>query len=88
MEYGAMTVNERLYISGKLESFDKAVKRKDVDIVINILKSVEVDDASIIQIIERLGFDAINLTQYRNRSLINDTDTSILNSLKNLFKKR
>jgi hypothetical protein len=40
-EYGGMTVNERLFVSGLLDSFDAAVASKDVDRVIKILHEVE-----------------------------------------------
>ncbi len=50
-----MTVNERLYVSGQIEEFDKAVKEKDIDKVISILKSVELNEDSIQPILENLN---------------------------------
>ena len=47
MKYKGMTVNERLYVSGLLESFDKAILRNDREQVIRILRDIEVDDESI-----------------------------------------
>ena len=40
-----MTVNERLYISGLMNEFDKAVKEKDKEKVKSILKEVDITDA-------------------------------------------
>lgn len=40
-EYGGMTVNERLFVSGLLDSFDNAISNKDIDRVIKILYEVE-----------------------------------------------
>lgn len=54
-KYGGMTVNERLYVSGLMDKFDEAVKVKDVDLVISILKEVELNDLSIEPILIHLG---------------------------------
>ena len=54
-KYKGMTVNERLYVSGFLNDFDKAVQRKDVNEVIRILKAVELNDLSIQPILESKG---------------------------------
>ena len=43
--YSGMTVNERLYISGLMNEFDKAVKEKDIEKVKSILKEVDITDA-------------------------------------------
>ena len=60
-KYPGMTVNERLYVSGLMNKFDKAVKEKDVDEVISILKDVELtDEASINPILEQLGLTQKN----------------------------
>jgi len=53
-KYIGMTVNERLYASGLMDKFDKAVKEKDVGEVISILKDVELVDESISPILKRL----------------------------------
>lgn len=50
-----MTVNERIYVSGLMDEFDKAVSEKDTDDVIRILKTVELGDDSIEPILEQLG---------------------------------
>ena len=56
-KYMGMTVNERLYLSGMMDSFDKAVKEKDTSNVVLILKNVELTDASIAPILKQLGLD-------------------------------
>ena len=54
-QYKGMTVNERLYVSGLMEEFDKAVREKDVGKVARILKEVEItDESSIRAILEEL----------------------------------
>jgi hypothetical protein len=53
-KYGGMTVNERLYVSGLIDLFDKAVKEKNVPVIISILKKVELNDESITPIIDDL----------------------------------
>ena len=50
-----MTFNERLYLSGLLNKFDKAVENKDVKKVILLLKNVGLTDDSIEPILEKLG---------------------------------
>ena len=55
-QYKGMTVNERLYVSGLMEKFDRAVKKKDVNKVISILKKVEItEDSQIEPILKQLG---------------------------------
>jgi hypothetical protein len=54
-QYAGMTVNERLYASGLMEEFDKAVLEKNTGTAIQILKKVELSDDSIKPILERLG---------------------------------
>lgn len=53
-KYAAMTVNERLYVSGLIEEFDKAVEEKNTAEVIRILREVELTDDSIKSILEQL----------------------------------
>lgn len=53
MKYGGMTVNERLYLSGNIDKFYDAIKRKDKQTVIEILKEVELIYDNIIAIIKR-----------------------------------
>ena len=47
--YKGMTVNERLYVSGCMDVFDNAVKVKNVEVVIYILKKVEITDENAIK---------------------------------------
>ncbi len=54
MEYKGMTVNERLYASGLMDEFDKAVENKNIDKVKSILKKVELNETSIKPILESL----------------------------------
>lgn len=56
-KYSGMTVNERLYASGLLQKFDDAVKEKDINKIIRILKEVELEESSINPILERLGLN-------------------------------
>ncbi|HEY8962520.1 MAG TPA: hypothetical protein VIM57_09970 [Luteolibacter sp.] len=53
-KYAGMTVNERLYVSGLMDEFDEAVKKKDVDKVRSILEQVELTEESIKPILEKL----------------------------------
>jgi hypothetical protein len=49
-----MTVNERLYVSGLMDEFDNAVKKKDVSTIVSILKKVELKEESIKPILDSL----------------------------------
>ena len=42
--YGAMTVNERLWVSGLMYSFKEVIKEKNIEKVIKILYEVEITD--------------------------------------------
>jgi len=55
MKYKGMTVNERLYVSGSMDEFDKAVKEKDFQKVKLILEAVELNEESIKPILEQLS---------------------------------
>lgn len=54
-KYQGMTVNERLCISGLINNFDEAVSHKNVDLVISILKEVELTKDSIEPILKALN---------------------------------
>lgn len=54
-KYIGMTVNERLYLSGLMDEFDKAVEEQDVDRIRSILSKVELTEESIRPIMEQLG---------------------------------
>lgn len=53
-KYAGMTVNERLYVSGLMDEFDKAVQERDVDKIRSILAKVELTEESIKTILEHL----------------------------------
>lgn len=55
MKYQGMTVNERLYVSGLMDEFDKAVKEKNTQKVKSILENVELNEESIMPILKELG---------------------------------
>jgi molecular chaperone GrpE (heat shock protein) len=55
-KYAAMTVNERLYVSGFMDEFDKALAVRDVDKIRAILSKVELTEESMKPILEQLGF--------------------------------
>ena len=53
-KYIGMTVNDRLYASGLIDEFDKAVAKKDTKKVRSILKDVELVEESIKPILDKL----------------------------------
>jgi len=53
-KYAGMTVNERLYVSGLMDEFDKAVEERNADRVRSILERVELTEESIRPILEHL----------------------------------
>jgi|LakMenE01Jun11ns_1017448.scaffolds.fasta_scaffold7773906_1 hypothetical protein len=62
-EYGGMTVNERLFVSGLLDSFDAAVASKDVDRVIKILHEVELTKDNIDAILKHYNLSDLTKRQ-------------------------
>ena len=53
-----MTVNERLFLSGRMDEFDALVRAKDVNGLKALLKDVEItDESSMRAIIESLGLE-------------------------------
>jgi hypothetical protein len=51
-EAGGMTVNERLWVSGRMDVFDEAVERRDIQTMTEILQAVHLgkeNTAAIIQ---------------------------------------
>jgi hypothetical protein len=54
-KYSGMTVNERLYVSGLIDRFYAAVKEKDIDAAISILKAVDLSEENIKPILEFQG---------------------------------
>jgi hypothetical protein len=61
MKYKGMTVNERLYVSGLMDEYDKAVKEKNIDKIREILQKVELNEISIKPILEQLGLDSTEI---------------------------
>jgi hypothetical protein len=55
-KYKGMTVNERLYVSGLLDQFEKAVRAKNVERAVQILKEVELTEENIRPILENYDF--------------------------------
>jgi hypothetical protein len=54
-KYKGMTVNERLYKSNLIDEFDTAVKEKNIKKTKSILKKIELEETSIVAILENLG---------------------------------
>ena len=47
-----MTVNERLYASGLLNKFDKAIEENDLNTLKDIVREIELDESYIETLIE------------------------------------
>lgn len=60
-KYGGMTVNERLVIANKMDEFDNAIKKKETSKVIDILRSLELNDDNIIAILKSFKMPIIKL---------------------------
>ncbi len=56
-KYKGMTVNERLFISGLSDEFDKAVKDKDAIKAKYILEQVDLTEANINPILKKHGLE-------------------------------
>lgn len=54
-KYRGTTVNERLYLSGRMDEFDIAIEQKNVALVIEIFEEVELTDANIDPILNKHG---------------------------------
>lgn len=54
-KYTGMTVYERLYVSGLINEYDKAVERKDAQKIQEILEKVELTKPNIEPILRQLG---------------------------------
>jgi len=57
LKYAGMTVNERLYIAAVLDEYDAAIKAADITRVVELLRQVELNDASIEPILQKYGFE-------------------------------
>ena len=53
MDYSGMTVNERLAVSGLYKEFDRALKAKDKNRLIEILKKVSLSDVNTKEILKK-----------------------------------
>ena len=53
--YGGMTVNERLVMSGLMAAFDKAINRKDFEKATEILEALELDETNIRAILAQVS---------------------------------
>ena len=49
-----MTVNERLYVAGLTDDFETCLKQKDFEGIKSILKKVELNEDSVVEIINSL----------------------------------
>ena len=54
-EYGGMTVNERLYVSGLMDKFYKAIEEKNIERFVNILKELGLSDGDIVANLKFVG---------------------------------
>ena len=59
-KYEGMTIKERLFVAKKLDEFDEAVEKKDIDKIISILRGIDLADVSIHPILESLGLSIFN----------------------------
>lgn len=57
MDYRGMTVNERLFRSGLMKEFDSAIEKKDVRRVIEILRSLDLNDETVRANLEFSGLE-------------------------------
>ncbi|TSJ44312.1 hypothetical protein FO440_09080 [Mucilaginibacter corticis] len=55
-DFSGMTVNERLYVSGQSDNYRDAVKKKDLNTAIAILKTIEIGDGNIKAVLKYDGF--------------------------------
>lgn len=67
MNYSGTTLNERLYQSGDLKRFNKALRKKDREELTEILKSVEIENPDIDFLIENTKIDDSWLVRMWNK---------------------
>ncbi|MFN4292464.1 MAG: hypothetical protein ACK4E7_16535 [Permianibacter sp.] len=53
--FAGMTVNERLFVSGLMDEFDKAIEEKDAEKARSILEKVELTEDSIKPVLEQFA---------------------------------
>jgi len=68
-KYLGMTVNERLYVSGLFDEFNKAVEEERIEDVICILKDVEINEESIGPILKQF---TMRYVQCQQKEDVND----------------
>ncbi len=56
-KFFCMTVNERLIVAGLMNDFNYYLKQKDIERIKSILKKVELNEDSILEIIESLKIE-------------------------------
>lgn len=54
-KYAGMTVNERLWVSGLMDAFERAISGKDKDEAVRILTEVELTEENIKPILVKYG---------------------------------
>jgi molecular chaperone GrpE (heat shock protein) len=54
-KYAGMTVNERLWVSGLMDEFERAISQKNTDEAVRILTEVELTEENIKPILVKLG---------------------------------
>jgi hypothetical protein len=55
MDYTGMTVNERLFVGGLMDDFDKAIEEKDPAKMIEVLSQIDIGDSNIRTILQEYG---------------------------------
>jgi molecular chaperone GrpE (heat shock protein) len=54
-KYAGMTVNERLWVSGLMDEFERAISQKNTDEAVRILTEVELTEENIKPILVKYG---------------------------------
>lgn len=80
--FAGTTLNERLYLSGQMNAFDKAIKHDNRLVAYNILRQLKVDEPSIIQSVghlkENLNFpNPWNFNNVNSNCLLNEYSSSL-----------